>query len=82
MKKWKIINVMMKIENCTAAKSTEEIHEAVNMVLDATQIPDVSLAMFTNMFKNQILAVTVTKRQVDIAKFPEKWEEARMKWTY
>merc|ERR1711911_27125 len=66
-------------EKVKPTRSTTKMVNAINMIVDTTTIPDLNLTMFANKFKNQILAVTVSKREVEKSKFPEKWEEARKK---
>ena len=47
--------------------------------IDRYDIPRKDVKFFGNIFNNQILAVTVKKRQVEKPKYPPKWQEARQK---
>jgi len=69
-------------EKVKPTRSTTKMVNAINMIVDTTTIPDLNLTMFANKFKNQILAVTVSKREVEKSKFPENGKkQGKKKWT-
>ena len=53
------------------------IFDSINHIVDSSNVKNVSLTFLNNKFDNQILAVTVTKMEVEKSKNPDKWEQAR-----
>ena len=58
-------------------KYPNNIFNQINMIVNKENIPQIDLTFLNNKFDNQILAVTVKKLDVEMSKFPEKWEKAR-----